>query len=76
MMRKIHNVEKSWAAIRAISPSDYHRYFFIKLNTKSEYFSPNSTKSHRLDDLSLKEIDHLIFEKNVMLIYVEGDDEE
>lgn len=76
MMRKIHNVEKSWAAIRAISPSDYHRYFFIKLNTKSEYFSPNSTKSYRLDDLSLKEIDHLIFEKNIMLIYVEGDDEE
>lgn len=75
-MRKIRNVDKTWDAVRAISPSDYHRYFFIKLNTKSEYFLPNSTKSHRLDDLSLKEIDHLIFDKNVMLIYVEGDDEE
>lgn len=75
-MRKIRNVDKTWDAVRAISPSDYHRYFFIKLDTKSEYFSSNSTKSHRLDDLSLKEIDHLIFGKNVMLIYVEGDDEE
>lgn len=75
-MRRIRNVDKTWDAVRAISPSDYHLYFFIKLDTKSEYFSPNSTKSQRLDDLSLKEIDHLIFDKNVMLIYVEGDDEE
>ena len=75
-MRKIRNVDKTWDAVRAISPSDYHHYFFIKLDTKSEYFSPNSTKSHRLDDLSLNEINHLLFQKNVMLIYVEGDDEE
>lgn len=75
-MRRIRNVDKTWDAVRAISPSDYHLYFFIKLDTKSEYFSPNSTKSQRLDDLSLKEIDHLIFDKNVMLIYVEGGDEE
>lgn len=72
-MRRIRNVDKTWDAVRAISPSDYHLYFFIKLDTKSEYFS---TKSQRLDDLSLKEIDHLIFDKNVMLIYVEGGDEE
>lgn len=75
-MRRIRNVDKTWDAVRAISPSDYHLYFFIKLDTKSEDFFPNSTKSQRLDDLSLKEIDHLIFGKNVMLIYVEGDDEE
>lgn len=75
-MRRIRNVDKTWDAVRAISPSDYHLYFFIKLDTKSEDFFPNSTKSHRLDDLSLKEIEHLIFAKNVMLIYVEGDDEE
>ena len=75
-MRRIRNVDKTWDAVRAISPSDYHLYFFIKLDTKSEVFFPNSTKSHRLDDLSLKEIEHLIFAKNVMLIYVEGDDEE
>lgn len=75
-MRRIRNVDKTWDAVWAISPSDYHLYFFIKLDTKSEDFFPNSTKSQRLDDLSLKEIDHLIFGKNVMLIYVEGDDEE
>lgn len=75
-MRRIRNVDKTWDAVRAISPSDYHLYFFIKLDTKSEDFFPNSTKSHRPDDLSLKEIEHLIFAKNVMLIYVEGDDEE
>lgn len=75
-MRRIRNVDKTWDAVRAISPSDYHLYFFIKLDTKSEDFFPNSTKSHRLDDLSLKEIEHLIFGKNVMLIYVEGGDEE
>ena len=75
-MRRIRNVDKTWDAVRAISPSDYHLYFFIKLDTKSEDFLPNSTKSHRLDDLSLNEINHLLFQKNVMLIYVEGDDEE
>ena len=75
-MRRIRNVDKTWDAVRAISPSDYHLYFFIQLDTESEDFFPNSTKSHRLDDLSLKEIEHLIFAKNVMLIYVEGDDEE
>ena len=75
-MRKIRNVDKTWDAVREISPSDYHRYFFIKLDTKSENFFPNSTKSHRLDDLSLNEINHLLFQKNVMLIYVEGGDEE
>lgn len=75
-MRKIRNVDKTWDAVRAISPTDYHRYFFIKLDTKSEDFFPNSTKSHRLDDLSLNEINHLLFQKNVMLIYVEGGDEE
>ena len=75
-MRKIRNVDKTWDAVRAISPSDYHLYFFIKLDTKSEDFFPNSTKSHRLDDLSLNEINHLLFQKNVMLIYVEGGDEE
>lgn len=75
-MRRIRNVDKTWDAVRAISPSDYHRYFFIKLDTKSEDFFPNSTKSHRLDDLSLNEINHLLFQKNVMLIYVEGGDEE
>lgn len=75
-MRKIRNVDKTWDAVRAISPTDYHRYFFIKLDTKSEDFLPNSTKSHRLDDLSLNEINHLLFQKNVMLIYVEGGDEE
>ena len=75
-MRKIRNVDKTWDAVRAISPTDYHRYFFIKLDTKSEDFFPNSTKSHRLDDLSLNEINHLLFQKNVMFIYVEGGDEE
>lgn len=75
-MRRIRNVDKTWDAVRAISPSDYHLYFFIKLDTKSKDFYPNSTKSHRLDDLSLNEINHLISQKNVMLIYVEGDDEE
>ena len=75
-MRRIRNVDKTWDAVRAISPSDYHRYFFIKLDTKSEEFLPNSTKSYRLDDLSLNEINRLMFQKNVMLIYVEGDDEE
>lgn len=75
-MRRIRNVDKTWDAVRAISPSDYHLYFFIKLDTKSEDFFPNSTKSHRLDDLSLNEINHLLFQKNVMLIYVEGGDEE
>lgn len=75
-MRRIRNVDKTWDAVRAISQSDYHLYFFIKLDTKSEDFFPNSTKSHRLDDLSLKEIGHLIFDKDVMLIYVEGGDEE
>lgn len=75
-MRRIRNVDKTWDAVRAISPSDYRFYFFIKLDTKSEDFFPNSTKSHRLDDLSLNEINHLLFQKNVMLIYVEGGDEE
>lgn len=75
-MRRIRNVDKTWDAVRAISPSDYHLYFFIKLDTKSEDFFPNSTKSQRLDDLSLNEINHLLFQKNVMLIYVEGGDEE
>ena len=75
-MRRIRNVDKTWDAVRAISPSDYHLYFFIKLDTKSEDFFSNSTKSHRLDDLSLNEINHLLFQKNVMLIYVEGGDEE
>lgn len=75
-MRRIRNVDKTWDAVRAISPSDYHLYFFIKLDTKSEDFLPNSTKSHRLDDLSLNEINHLLFQKNVMLIYAEGDNEE
>ena len=75
-MRKIRNVDKTWDAVRAISPTDYHRYFFIKLDTKSEDFFPNLTKSHRLDDLSLNEINHLLFQKNVMFIYVEGGDEE
>lgn len=75
-MRRIRNVDKTWDAVRAISPSDYRLYFFIKLDTKSEDFFPNSTKSHRLDDLSLNEINHLLFQKNVMLIYVEGGDEE
>ena len=75
-MRRIRNVDKTWDTVRAISPSDYHLYFFIKLDTKSEDFFPNSTISHRLDDLSLKEIEHLIFGKDVMLIYVEGGDEE
>lgn len=37
-MRRIRNVDKTWDAVRAISPSDYHLYFFIKLNTKSEEF--------------------------------------
>lgn len=75
-MRRIRNVDKTWDAVRAISPSDYHLYFFIKLDTKSEDFLPNSTKSHRLDDLSLNEINQLLFQKNAMLIYVEGGDEE
>ena len=38
-MRRIRNVDKTWDAVRAISPSDYHLYFFIKLDTKSEDFS-------------------------------------
>ena len=75
-MRRIRNVDKTWDAVRAISPSDYRLYFFIKLDTKSEEFLPNSTKSHRLDDLSLNEINRLMFQKNVIFIYVEGDDEE
>ncbi len=75
-MRKIHNVDKTWAAVRAISPSDYNRYFFIKLDTKSEYFSPDSTKSHRLNDLSLNEISRWLSQKDTMFIYVEGGDEE
>lgn len=66
-MRKIRNVDKTWDAVRAISPTDYHRYFFIKLDTKSEDFLPNSTKSHRLDDLSLNEINHLLFQKMLCL---------
>lgn len=75
-MRRIRNVDKTWDAVRAISPTDYNRYFFIKLDTRSEYFAQNSTRSHRLDDLSLNEINHLISQKNVMFIYVEGGDEE
>lgn len=62
-MRRIRNVDKTWDAVRAISPLDYRLYFFIKLDTKSENFFPNSTKSHRLDDLSLNEINHLLFQK-------------
>ena len=75
-MRRIRNVDKTWDAVRAISPTDYHRYFFIKLDTKSEDFFPNSTKSHRLDDLSLNEINRLIARKDTMFICVEGGDEE
>ena len=70
-MRKIRNVDKTWDAIRAISPSDYYRHFFIKLDKEFNYFSVD-----RLDDLSLDKINRLLFNKNTMLIYVEGDDEE
>ena len=69
-MRRIRNVDKTWDAVRAISPSDYHLYFFIKLNTKSEEFLPNSTKSHRLDDLSLNEINRLIFQKKMLCLFM------
>lgn len=70
-MRRICNVDKTWDALRAISPSDYYRYFFIKLDKEFEYFSVD-----RLDGLSLDKINRLLHHKNVMLIYVEGDDEE
>ena len=70
-MRRIRNVDKTWDAIRAISPSDYYRYFFIKLDKEFDYFSVD-----RLDGLSLDRINRLLFNKNAMLIYVEGDDEE
>ena len=70
-MRRIRNVDKTWDAIRAILPSDYYRYFFIKLDKEFDYFSVD-----RLDGLSLDKINRLLFNKNAMLIYVEGDDEE
>ena len=70
-MRRIRNVDKTWDAIRAISPSDYYRYFFIKLDKEIDYFS-----IYRLNGLSLDKIDRLVFNKNAMLIYVEGDYEE
>ena len=43
-MRKIRNVDKTWDAVRAISPSDYHLYFFIKLDTKKRRFFPKFNK--------------------------------
>ena len=70
-MRKIRNVDKTWDAIRAISPSDYYRYFFVKLDKEFDYFSVE-----RLDCISLDKIDRLMIRKDTMLIYVEGDDEE
>lgn len=75
-MRKIRNVDKTWASVRAISSSDYNRYFFIELDTESQTDFPNYTKVYRLDDLKLSEIDRLLNRKNTMFIYVEGDDEE
>lgn len=70
-MRKIRNVDKTWDAVREISPSDYHRYFFIKLDKKY----PNLL-ADRLDYLSLHRINQLMIRKDTMLIYVEGGDEE
>lgn len=70
-MRKIRNIDKTWETVRAISPSDYHRYFFIKLDKKLKYFSAD-----RLDDISLHRINQLMIRKDTMLIYVEEGDEE
>ena len=70
-MRRIRNVDKTWDAIRAISPSDYYRHFFIKLDKEFNYFSVD-----RLDCLSLHRINQLMIRKDTMLIYVEGGDEE
>ena len=70
-MRKIRNVDKTWDAVREISPSDYHRYFFIKLDKKYSNFLAD-----RLDCLSLHKINQLMIRKDTMLIYVEGGDEE
>lgn len=75
-MRKIRNVDKTWAVVRAISSSDYNLYFFIELDTESQTDFSNYTKVYRLDDLKLSEIDRLLNRKNTMFIYVEEGDEE